>query len=67
MYELSKKRHHEIIDVEKKIHELANILGVKTIGSYDPQIAGCEESEFFDGVHPKKTCVRKIMEQIQSG
>ncbi|MBI2095285.1 MAG: DUF1574 family protein [Candidatus Omnitrophica bacterium] len=40
--------------------------GVAVIGSFDPARCGCGEEEFFDGMHPKESCLRKIFSPLRS-
>lgn len=49
-----------LIDVESRIKLLAQELGVRVLGSYDPQILGCDKNEFFDQMHPKVSCLLRI-------
>jgi hypothetical protein len=30
-------------------------------GSFSPEIAGCAEGEFFDGMHPRASCMEHIL------
>ena len=46
--------------VEKRAKEIAKENKINVIGSFDPRKLGCNESEFFDLLHPKKSCLSKI-------
>lgn len=54
------KTRAALISVEKRLRSLGKELGVNVIGSYDPIRIGCDESEFFDFMHAKDTCLVKI-------
>ncbi len=47
--------------VERDFREFAERLGVGLVGSYDPVEAGCAADEFYDGMHPKPACLKKIL------
>ena len=49
-----------LIKVEKKIRNLASFLNITVIGSYQPEVVGCDSNDFFDHMHPKDSCVSKI-------
>jgi hypothetical protein len=40
---------------------LADQAGVPVIGSFDPRRSGCDETEFLDGVHPRESCIRRVL------
>lgn len=46
--------------VENKIYQFANKKGLTVIGSFRPEKIGCNSSEFFDLLHPKKICLSKL-------
>lgn len=46
--------------MELVIKALARTLGIETLGSYNPRKMGCINSEFYDYMHPKSSCLRKI-------
>lgn len=45
---------------ERIARHLARELDIKVIGSYDPQIGGCDRSEFIDFMHPTTRCLAKL-------
>jgi hypothetical protein len=47
--------------VEQKVYELSQQLKVPLIGSYNPSIVGCSGNDFFDAMHPKDRCLKKII------
>jgi hypothetical protein len=46
--------------VEMKIKELSRLNNVKILGSFNPNIIGCSNSEFLDYMHAKIECLNKI-------
>jgi hypothetical protein len=49
------------METEAAFRKLAKDLQVEILGSYNPKTAGCNSSEFYDGMHPKESCMRKIV------
>ena len=49
------------MEIEKQFREIAQAQGVEIVGSYDPAVANCSEAEFFDGMHPRNTCMRSVI------
>jgi hypothetical protein len=49
-----------LLAVESRVIELGRELGVKVLGSYNPYKVGCNKDEFFDFMHPTRSCVSKI-------
>ncbi|MDR3605553.1 MAG: hypothetical protein P4L38_13060 [Syntrophaceae bacterium] len=47
-------------DVEHRIREFAANNGIPLIGSYDPEMVGCNKVDFGDGLHPKTACISKM-------
>lgn len=56
----------QVREVELYLRGLSKALGVKLVGSYDPRNAGCGQEEFFDGMHPKDSCIEKIFSSVYS-
>jgi len=50
--------------VNKKIYELAKILRVSVMGSYDPNDLRCFKDEFYDEYHPKDSCLVKLGNKV---
>ena len=48
-------------EVEKRTQSLANEVEIAIYGSYDPEKIGCTEDEFFDFMHPRSSCLAKIV------
>jgi hypothetical protein len=55
------KNRPEFLQLEKTFRDIAAQTGVEIIGSYNPNIAQCDKGEFFDGMHPKASCMLKIL------
>ncbi|NQV57937.1 MAG: hypothetical protein HQ503_18900 [Rhodospirillales bacterium] len=54
-------------EAEAKIRHIASKLGVSVVGSFDASRSGCGPAEFFDGLHPRPTCIDKIFKLPKSG
>ena len=48
-------------EVEKRTQSLATEGKIAIYGSYDPEKIGCTEDEFFDFMHPRRSCLAKII------
>lgn len=46
--------------VEPVVRELARQLGVNVLGSYDPDVIGCNQNEFMDFMHATPDCLVRI-------
>lgn len=46
-------------DLEQRIRSKAVLLGIEVRGSYDSSIAGCEQDEFYDEIHPRESCIER--------
>jgi peptidoglycan/LPS O-acetylase OafA/YrhL len=49
------------IIVESELRELANELDVQVYGSYNPGEYNCSSLDFYDGMHPAKECLDRVM------
>jgi peptidoglycan/LPS O-acetylase OafA/YrhL len=49
------------LEIEKKFINLAIKHKIKIVGSYDPNSANCEINEFYDSMHPKDACMKKLI------
>lgn len=45
--------------LEEKIRAKADALGIEVRGSYDPGAANCQQSEFYDDIHPRESCIER--------
>jgi len=46
--------------VELKVHEIAKLVKVQVIGSFNPKKVSCTDEEFYDELHPKDLCLSKL-------
>ena len=46
--------------VESKVHEIAKLVEVQVIGSFNPKKISCTDEEFYDEMHPKDLCLSKL-------
>jgi len=53
-----------LLEVEDEFRELAKLNNIKIIGSYNPKRNSCDASEFYDGIHPRGSCVEKILKEL---
>ena len=52
------------LDLEAKFKKLSKEKNIKIIGSYEASSIPCDENEFYDHMHPKNTCMKKIINSI---
>jgi peptidoglycan/LPS O-acetylase OafA/YrhL len=64
LFEFMKNHRREFLDIEKQFRDLSYRLGVHIVGSYDPSRVGCKSEEFYDGMHPKDSCMKKVLSQL---
>ena len=55
--EVSRKAMHLVFE---RLSALTHQLDIKLLGSYQPQVVGCDSDEFFDFMHARSTCLNKI-------
>lgn len=55
-------RSKVFLDVESYYRKLAKSKGIFVVGGYDPADSNCTREEFFDGAHPKESCMKKVFE-----
>ena len=51
----------EYAEAESKLREIAADTGVALLGSFDPKKVSCSGSEFYDGFHPKESCMKTLL------
>ncbi len=61
LYEIFVEERPVVLQMEKQIRDLAYGLGLTVIGSYNPSRANCTEEQFYDGMHPKPSCIKTLM------
>ena len=64
-YDLTKKETSVFLELEEKFRALSKREGVRIVGSYDPSKTKCKLTEFYDDLHPKGICMKKIVENIK--
>ena len=63
-YKLTIKEKPFYLDLENKFRELSKETNIKIIGSYDASSIPCDNNEFYDYMHPKDSCMKKITNSI---
>ena len=65
IYSLMRSQKPIFLEIENKFRDFADQNNIEIIGSYDPNTFGCQSDEFFDGMHPKSSCMGKIFNGLQ--
>jgi hypothetical protein len=47
--------------IEQYLQAFADASGLSLRGSWDPSVNGCADIDFFDGLHPRESCVSKVL------
>jgi peptidoglycan/LPS O-acetylase OafA/YrhL len=63
-YKLTIKKQPFYLDLENKFKKLSKETNIKIVGSYDASQYLCNDNEFYDSVHPKDSCMKKITNSI---
>lgn len=66
LYARMEKELPQILNIEKDIKEIATKNKIKIIGSHNPSLYKCNEVDFYDGMHPKESCMRNIVNEIKT-
>lgn len=66
LYEEMRLQKPIFLQIEKNFRDFAKLHNVKIIGSYNPKIVGCTSVDFYDGMHPKDTCMKKVLKELDS-
>ncbi|MBF0220263.1 MAG: hypothetical protein HQL49_12165, partial [Gammaproteobacteria bacterium] len=66
LYERIKNEQKIVIDMEKIFHNIAKKYKIKILGSYDPAQVGCKETDFYDGMHPRDNCMKRVLSYTRS-
>jgi peptidoglycan/LPS O-acetylase OafA/YrhL len=61
LYQRMTNRKPIFLELESRFRKIGEELDVKVIGSYDPTRAKCDTADFYDGMHPKESCMANIM------
>ncbi len=62
---IASEQYRIIESAQTYFTRLANEKQVLLLGSYNPQDVGCEETEFYDGMHAKYTCIVKVFQPLR--
>lgn len=60
LYARMKAQRPVFLEIETMFRALAEQQGIAVMGSYDPEVVGCGVEDFYDGMHPNSTCMRKL-------
>ena len=63
-FEFTVKKIPAYLEIEKKFIDLAAKHNIKILGSYDPKLANCKNYEFYDSMHPKDDCMKKLIRKF---
>ena len=63
-YKLTIQEKPFYLDLENRFKELSKATKIKIIGSYDASSVSCYDNEFYDYMHPKDSCMKKITNSI---
>ena len=61
-YEIIVENDLEHLNAEARFRDLAERMGITVLGGYDSRVVGCATSEFYDGIHPRPSCMAKVLE-----
>lgn len=61
VYARMEKERRVFLEIEESFVAMGKRLGVKVAGSYNPAAVGCEATDFYDGMHPKDSCMAKVL------
>jgi hypothetical protein len=64
LFERIKREKPEFLKVENEFRNVAENMNIPIIGSYDGALTGCDVTEFYDGMHPKESCMKKVLSQL---
>ena len=59
-YKLSIKKIPFYSISESKFRQLGKELKIEIIGSYNPSNTSCKQEDFYDSMHPKDSCMKKL-------
>jgi peptidoglycan/LPS O-acetylase OafA/YrhL len=64
LFAVMTKNKQIFVEIEKQFRSLAARSRVTLIGSFDPKLVGCAKVEFYDGMHPKDDCMKRLVDQL---
>jgi hypothetical protein len=53
--------------IEATIRDIGRETGAAVLGSYDPAKVHCSETEFWDGMHARKSCLIRLLAPALAG
>lgn len=65
VYKAMQEKNMVYLQIEQMYKDIATRTGVHIVGSYNPAQVGCSKFEFYDGMHPKESCMKKLLAVIQ--
>jgi len=63
LFQRIKREKPEFLKVENAYRKIASDMNIPIVGSYDGALVGCDATEFYDGMHPKESCMKKALIQ----
>ena len=63
-YNLTIQTKPYYLDIENKFKKLSKEMNIQIVGSYNLSLTDCEENQFYDRLHPKEDCMKKIASNI---
>ncbi|MDB3902855.1 acyltransferase, partial [Amylibacter sp.] len=61
LYQLMKAERPIFVELETWFRDFSDENEIQIIGSYDGERVGCSGDEFYDGMHPKSSCMIKLL------
>lgn len=62
LYQQIESKSPGILQAEEAFIQIAAELDLPVFGGYDPAQSGCSSSHFYDGMHPKSSCMKKALQ-----
>ncbi len=60
VFEVMKTKVPGVQHVETEVRAMAKEKNIPVIGSYNPDTVHCTNEDFYDGAHPKDSCIQRI-------
>ena len=58
------KKYRKVLEAENYFRKLANDKGITIVGGYNPENSDCGPGDFFDGAHPKESCLNNALKNV---
>jgi peptidoglycan/LPS O-acetylase OafA/YrhL len=65
VFALMEKKKPIFLDIENWFRRFAQDNKIEVVGSYDATSVGCKRGEFYDGMHPKSSCMQKLFNVVK--